>query len=225
MRCPLLLIACALTLALPSAVSAAPPTALPMADSVQPGSSVSLAVEPALSDGRLVIKLAIKNLAGTPVQLGPSNVTVSKPTGEPIPLYPMQDLINDVRVAAGMPIERAPGGAPAAGGYAAPQMPVTASGQVDVSGYTGGTAVAGDETVRRTRRSGKPSIGNEEAHRQIAALRSAILQESSIEPGQIAAGQLVSRKLNLKNGEDRTLHVRIQIGADEHAFTIAAPKS
>ncbi len=51
-----------------------------------------------------------------------------------------------------------------------------------------------------------------------------INQDSVVQPGQVAAGQLVSEKLKFKKGEDRTLYLRISIAGDEHGFTIAAPK-
>lgn len=220
-----LLIASALMIGVPLPAAAVQNAAAQaVADSTQPNSSVSLAVEPLLSDGRLVIKMAAKNLGSAPVQFGPSHVRISKPSGEVIALYPFHALVNDVRIAAGLEIEEAPGGRPAAGTYAAPQLPVDNTGRVDVSGYTGGSAVAPDETIRRSqRRRPKASIGKEDAERQIAVLESAILQDSMIPPGEIAAGQLVSSKLQFGSGEDRTLHIRIRVGSDEHGFTVAAP--
>jgi hypothetical protein len=202
------------------------PTNPPIAESKQPHSSVSVVVEPKLNDGRVVIKIAAKNGSTAPAPFGPSSVSISKPSGEAVALSPLQQLIDDVRVAAGMPTEAAPGQAPTAGAYAAAQVQVDSAGHPDVSNYTGGTAVAPGEIVRRSNQpshNSKPSIDRAAAEAQIRALRQAILQDQTIQPGQIVVGQLVSQKLTFKKGEDRTLYLRVRIAGDEHGFTIAAP--
>lgn len=180
-------------------------------------------VDPQLSDGRLVVKVAAKNLTAAPVPFGPASVSIDKPNGGAIALYPLQALINDVRLAAGMEFEETAGGRPTESSYSAPQLNVR-DGRVDPTGYTGGARIGQEEMLRRLpRRSTKPTITREQAERQIGALKQAILQDSAVAPGQITVGQLVSEKLSFKKGEDRTLHLRIRIAGDEHAFTIAAP--
>jgi hypothetical protein len=207
------------------AAQSAQPT---VAESKQAHSSVSVLVDPQLNDGRLVVKIAAQNKSGAAVPFGPASISVAKPNGEQIALLPLGRLIEDVRVAAGM---SAPGGtqqAPTAGAYAAPNISSSAAGRPDVSNYTGGSGIAGDEIIRRSnqqRARTKPSISKEQAEAQIATLRQAILQDSTLQPGQVAAGQIVSDKLSFKKGEDRTLHLRIRIAGDEHGFTIAAPAS
>ena len=206
--------------------AAAAPAAPAIAESKLSHSSVSVAVDPQLNDGRVVIRIATKNATTAPVAFGPSSVSVAKPTGEAIALSSLQKLIDDVRVAAGMPAEAAPGQALTAGAYAAPQIQVDGAGHPDVSGYTGGSAVAPGAIVSRTKQpspKSKPSISRAAAEAQIAVLKQAILQDTTIQPGQIAVGQIVSEKLKFKKGEDRTLHLRVTIAGDEHGFTIAAP--
>ena len=222
MRSRIVLLAAAIALAVPGQVAAQRAGAL--AESVKPGSSVSLLVEPKLADGRLVLKIAAKNLGNAPARFGPSAISIAKPTGEAVALYPLQSLIDDVRVAAGMAAEGASAGAPTQGAYAAPQMQVREGGQLDVTGYTGGATVGGDEYLRRSRvKRAKPTISEAEAQSQIAALRQAILQDTTMAPGQVVAAQVVSDKLKFAKREERILHVRIRIAGDEHAFTIAAP--
>lgn len=224
MKSALVLLAGAILVASP-AHSTAPPTPA-VAESTQSQSSVSVVVEPALSDGRLVLKVAAKNQSGAPVPFGPSAVRIAKLDGRPIPTYPLQSLIDDVRAAAGMAPEGSIASAPTQGAYAAPQQTIREGGQMDVTGYTGGAAVGGDEYVRRTqpRRRTKPSISEAEAQQQIAVLKAAILQDSSLGPNQVAAGQVVSAPLQLKKGEDRTLHLHVRVGSDDHSFTIKAPE-
>ena len=221
MKSRFMLVATALLLAIP-ATSVLAQTAN-VAESKQEHSTVNLLVEPQLNDGRLVIRIAAKNLAAGPVAFGPSSISISRPSGEPIPLSSLQALIDDVRLAAGIGAQSAPASETTQGAYASPQMGVR-DGRVDVTGYTGGAGLSGDEYIRRKRAPpGKPTISKAEAETQIAALRQAILQDGTLSPGQIAAGQVVSSTLKFKKGEDRTLHVRVRVGSEEHGFTIAAP--
>jgi hypothetical protein len=199
---------------------AAPPAA-EIADSKQAQSTVSVAVEPQLSDGRLVIKVAAKNNSAAPVPFGPGSISISTVAGQPIALSPLPKLINDVRVASGEASEAPAGGAPTQGAYAMRQQPRGAdgSGQMDVSGYSAGSSLSAAETTRWS----KHLIDRKTADAQIAALRQAILQDTTIAPGQIAVGQIVSEKLKFKKGEDRTLHLVVHVAGDEHGFTLAAP--
>lgn len=207
----------------PDVVSAAAQSA---AESRLPRSSVSILVEPKLNDGRLVIRLAAKNLGGSPVPFGPSSIIITKPSGAMVPIYPLARLVDDVRLAAGMSPEGVPATAPTQGAYSAPQQTVRDGGQVDVTGFTGGSTIGRDEYVRRTRpsRRAKPTISEAEAAQQIALLNQAILKDTTFAPGQVAAGQVVSEKLEFGKKEERTLHVRVRLAGDEHPFTIAAPK-
>lgn len=216
-----LMAAAALGLAVP--VQAAAQEAA-VAESTQPNSAVSVLVEPQLSDGRLILKVAAKNSSSSPVQFGPSNVQISKPNGDPIGIYPLEALVNDVRAAAGMDFEEAPGGRPAESTYSAPQLGMR-DGRVDPTGYTGGARIGQEEFLRQMpRRSGKPTISEKEAEQQITALNAAILRESTVAPGQVVAGQLVSQTLDFAKNSDRTLHVRVRIAGDEHSYTVAAPR-
>lgn len=211
------------------AIASAPPVAAAepqVAESKLAHSSVSVAVEPQLNDGRLVIKIAAKNGTGAPVPFGQGAISISTVAGQPVALSSLQKLINDVRVAAGMKPEATPFGTPTAGAYAAPQMQVNSAGHADVSNYTGGSAIGSDEYVRQSNRpspGSKPSIDRKTAETQIASLKQAILQDGVIQPGQIAVGQVVSEKLKFRKGDDRTLHLVVHIAGDEHGFTLAAP--
>jgi hypothetical protein len=206
-----------------SSVAAAEPQ---VAESKLAHSSVSVAVEPQLNDGRLVIKVAAMNGAAAPVSFGPGAISITTVAGQPITLSSLQTLINNVRIAAGMATARAPGEVPIAGVYATPQTQVDSSGHMDVSNYTGGSTVGSEQMIRQSNprsEGSKPSIDRRTADAQIAALNQAILQDTTIAPGQIAIGQVVSEKLKFKKGEDRTLHLVVHIAGDEHGFTVAAP--
>src|SRR5437667_4026001 len=135
-----MLLFCAPTL-LAVPVIAAPPAA-EIADSKQAQSVVSVAVEPQLNDGRLVIKIAAKNNSAAPVPFGPGSISISTVAGQPIALSPLPKLINDVRVAAGEASAAPPGGAPTQGAYAARQPQASdGSGRMDVTGYSAGSSI------------------------------------------------------------------------------------
>jgi hypothetical protein len=198
----------------------------PAAESKLASSTVSLAVDPKLDDGRMIIRIAAQNRSSAAVNFGPSNVTIQRLDGVAVPLVPLDSLVDDVRAAAGMKVERVVAPAPTAGAYAAPQNSVNSAGMIDTSGnITGSTSIASAETVRQSTRERrrKPTIGKAEAERQIAALKQGILQEKTIAPGHVAAGQIVTAPLKLKKGEDRTLHIWVRLAGDEHTYTIAAP--
>jgi hypothetical protein len=204
-------------------LAAAPAPAPQIAESKLAQSSVSVMVDPQLNDGRLVLKVAAQNRGAAALTFGPSSISVSRPDGRPIALMSLQQLTDDVRLAAAMPPEKSSRTGPTSNAYSAPQSTIR-DGKMDVTGYTGGVAVAGDEYLRGNKaRSTQPTISKAEAEAQIAVLKQAILQDSSLQPGQVVAGQLVSEKLKFKKGEDRTLQLRIHVGAEEHGFTIEAP--
>jgi len=218
---------CSAILALTTLAGSSPASAQAVAESKLPQSSVSVLVEPQLNDGRLVIRLAAKNLGASPVTFGPSSVSIAKPGGETVAVMPLAILIDDVRVAGGLPVTTAPAMAPTQGAYAAPQQNIR-DGRVDVSGFTGGSAVGGDEYIRqnqsRSKSKTRPTISAAEAEAQIAALKQGILQDSTLAPGKIAAGQVVTEQLKFGKKEDRTLHLRVRVANEEHSFTLAAPE-
>jgi hypothetical protein len=212
-----MLLICA-AIASASPLVAAASDAPQVADSKLANSSVSVAVEPKLNDGRLVLKVAAKNGSSAPVAFGPGSISISTLAGQPIALSTLQQLIDDVRMADGAPPA---GDAPTQGAYAMRQQPGAqdGSGRMDVTGYTGGSAIAPTETVRWS----KHSLDPKTADAEIAELNQAILQDQTIAPGQIAVGQFVSQKIKFAKGEDRTLHLVVQIANDTHPFTIGAP--
>lgn len=222
MKSQLLIAAAALAVASPAQLGAQ--TGGAIAESTQPHSSVSVLVEPKLSDGRVVVKIAAKNLTQAAIAFGPANVSITRADGAAVPLYPLQSLIDDVRTAAGLSLD-SPSATPTQGAYASPQMTAREGGQVDVTGYTGGAAIGGDEYRRSRSRKAKPTITVSEAESQIAALRQAILQDTTLAAGQIIAGQVVTAPLEFGKSQERLLHVRVRIAGDEHSFTIAAPKA
>ena len=184
-------------------------------------STVSVAVEPQLNDGRLVIKVAAKNGSSAPVAFGPGSIAISTVAGQPIALSSLQKLINDVRMAAGMAGGAPPGDAPTQGAYAMRQQPGAqdGSGRMDVTGYTGGSAIAPSETVRWS----KHSLDRKTADAQIAASQ-ACDPAGPNDRSRADCGR-PNRQSETKIRQRRRPHTapRSANRGDTHPFTIGAP--
>jgi len=183
--------------------------------STKTASAVSISADPALSDGRLVLRVAAQNRTQAPVAFGPGSVRIATAAGEVIAIRPLAALIADVRVAAGM--EEA---GSVSGVIAAPAIGTNNAGQKDVSGYTGsmGTSVAQGARKRKA----KPAdVAAAEA--QIAALQAGILSDTMIAPGQLAAGQIVTEKIKLRNKRERGLVVTVTLAGETHSFAFEVP--
>lgn len=182
--------------------------------SAKTASAVSVAVEPTLSDGRLVLRVAAQNRSKAPVPFGPASVTIATAAGETIAIRPLAALIADAGGGRGGD-ERG-----AVSGVAVnPAMTTTNSGQRDVSGYTGGMGTAVAQSARRRKPGADPAV-----EAQIAALKAGILADSVIAPGQLAAGQLVSEKIKFRDKRKRGLVVTVAVAGETHSFAFDAPE-
>lgn len=187
--------------------------------STQAATAVSVSADPQLSDGRLVLRIAAQNRTSAPLAFGPANIRVTL-AGKPVALIPLDRLIADVRIAAGL-AQESDVTLDNAGSQAAPPILTNNSGQKDVSGYTGnmGASSAAPIRVRRTKKVAPAEVAAAEA--QIAGLKAGILTDRSIAPGEIAAGQVVTEKL--RRGRDRAVELSITIGGETHSFKFDAP--
>jgi hypothetical protein len=187
-----------------------------------PESNVSFSADARLSDGRLVLRIAAQNRSARPVTFGPASVRVTL-ADKPVALIPLARLVDDVRVAAGLPSE---GGVTRDELTSQPAPPILTnnSGQKDVSGYTGSMGAAGGAPIapRRSVRLKPEELAAVEA--QVAGLKAAILTDRSVAPGEVAAGQLVTEKLKLR-GRERAVKVTVTVGDDTHSFEFDAPKN
>lgn len=184
--------------------------------STKAASAVSLAADPALSDGRLVLRVAAQNRGKAPVPFGPGSVTIATAAGETIAIRPLAALIADVRGGD------AGGDRGSVSGVTAnPAIGTNNSGQRDVSGYTGAMGT----TVAQSGRKQKPRAADTAAaEAQVAALRAGILADTVIAPGQVAAGQLVSEKIKFRNKRERGLVVTVTVAGETHSFAFDAPE-
>lgn len=201
--------------------SAAAPLAAAMLQDIAAGmtstktaSAVSIGADPALSDGRLVLRVAAQNRTRDPVAFGPTSVRITTAAGESIAVRPLESLIAEVRSAAGM---EEPGSVSV---VAMPAITTNNAGQKDVSGYTGGMG----NVVAQGSRKRKPRPADVvAAEKQIAALKAGILADATIAPGQLAAGQLVTEKIRFPGKRERGLVVTVSLAGEEHSFRFDAP--
>jgi hypothetical protein len=181
---------------------------------------VSLATDPVLSDGRLVFRVAAHNPTGAPLQFHASDVKVFTAAGAAVNLLTVDELIADVTGAAPAGSGRS-GHDPSA--YSAPAVTRNSSGQPDVSNYTGGGAgVTGGISSRNDTNRSKRKITPEE-QQQIDALKSAILQTATVEPGKATGGQLVTQKVKFSRKEERAFRVVVDFNGEQHEFNFESP--
>lgn len=183
--------------------------------STKTAGAVSISADPALSDGRLVLRVAAQNRTQAPVAFGPGSVRIATASGETIAVRPLAALIAEVRVAAGM--EEA---GSVSGVIAAPAIVTNNAGQKDVSGYTGGMGTSVAQSARKR----KPRAADvAAAETQIAGLKAGILADATVAPGQVVAGRLVTEKIRFRNKRERGLVVTVTLAGEEHRFAFEAP--
>jgi hypothetical protein len=201
--------------------SAAVPLAAVMAQDVFKGmestkasGAVSISAAPALSDGRLVLRVAAQNRTRAPAAFGPASIRIVTASGDWVAVRSLASLIAETRSAAGM-------GSDAPALSEAPAILTNNSGQKDVSGYTGGMGAPVAQATRK--RKPKPAeIAAADA--RIAGLKAGILADTVIAPGQLAAGQLVTEKIKFRNKRERGLVVTVALAGEEHSFTFDVPQ-
>ncbi|AQR73456.1 hypothetical protein [Sphingomonas sp. LM7] len=181
--------------------------------SAKTAGTVIVSADPALSHGRLVLRIAAQNRTQAPAPFGPASVRIATAAGEPVPIRPLGALIADVRGEGGETRGAV------AGVVEAPAIGTNNAGQRDVGGYTGsmGTAVAQGSRKRKA----KPDPA---AEAQVAALRAGILTDGTIAPGAVVAGQLVSEKIKFRNKRERGLVVTVTLAGEAHSFAFDAPE-
>jgi len=180
---------------------------------------VSVQADPALSDGRLVLKIVAFNRTKEPGSFGPENVAITTAAGQRVELLSLEQLVKEARAASGRSarMERNPAS------YEGAAMSRNSSGEPDVGGYTGSnSAMSGisSQTRPATAGGGAESTALQE---QIANLEAAVLHPVTIAPGAAAGGQVVTEKLKLKRKDDRTILIAVDLSGEHHELKVMAP--
>ncbi|HSI16313.1 MAG TPA: hypothetical protein VK980_00985 [Sphingomonas sp.] len=177
---------------------------------------VHIVADPALSDGRLVLRIVVLNRGKAPAPFGPEDVSIAIADGTPISLLSRAALLAEQGGGG-----RSAGTAETAQAHAAAALPVNGAGQTDVSGFSGGmgTTVAGvpQGTIDQSQRRVDPK-----AAAAVAALDAVLLKPMTLKPGAADGGQVVTTKL--KRGKAASVVVTVMFAGEAHRFDVAVPK-
>jgi hypothetical protein len=181
---------------------------------------VSVQADPALSDGRLVLKVVAFNRTKEPVSFGPENVVITTAAGQRVELLSLEQLEKEVRTASGRSarVDHNPAS------YSGAGTSRNAAGQPDVGNYTGSnTAMSGGISSQTQAATAAGAAEDNALQQQIASLQAAVLQPATIAPGAAAGGQVVTEKLKLKRKDDRTLLIAVDLSGEHHELKVMAP--
>jgi len=204
-------------------LATSPAWAAPELSSTKDHGRVSLLPADSLSGGRFLIRIAAQNGGAAPTSFGVTDIHITTAGGRAVALVPLDKLIAETHAAA-----RANSRAQA---NVAPHSPDAYShddaaalrdsaGNV-VQGNWGGAAGSAPVVQSYDARGGGTAAADEQA--QVAALRAGVLQSSTVPPGGVAAGQLVTEALKFKGREEHSLHIVILLNGEQHEFDVPVP--
>jgi hypothetical protein len=183
---------------------------------------ISIAVNPTLADGRLILKVVAYNQGTEPAAFGDANIKVTTATGKPVSLIPLERLIAE---ATGDKRRRGEAQHDPAN-YSGPSVSSDMSGRPDVSGMTGSSGSINGNVSRHTDTSAAQANANStETAAYVEGLKAAILQPQTIEPSKAAGGQVVTEKLKFGRKDEKALHVVVDFNGETHEFNFAAPSN
>ena len=181
---------------------------------------VSLMTDPVLSDGRLVLKIAAHNPTASSVALSVSDVKVFTAAGKQVGLTSVDQLIADI---TGEPSSRG-GSRSASSSYGSAAVNRNSSGQPDVSNYTGASGSISGGVAPPPQTNGRSEESTSAAEQQqIEAIRAAILQTVTVEPGKATGGQVVTEKIKFSRKEEKALRVVVDFNGEQHEFNFESP--
>lgn len=178
--------------------------------SKQAKGEVHIVSDPALNEGRLVLRVVILNRGAEAAPFGPADISIAASDGTPVPLIARETLLAEQ--AGGRKVRSDETGQ----AHATAALPIT-SGQTDVSSFTGtmGATTAG---VPQSMLDRAPGGRNEAAWK---ALDAVLLKPMTLRPGAADGGQVVTTKLKRGKGP---LIVTVSFAGEQHRFEVAVPK-
>ena len=170
---------------------------------------VHLVADPALNNRRLVLKIVVLNLSGAPQPFGPDAIKVAAGSA-PIAIASRDALVADLLGHGGASEETAQAHATAA-------LPINASGQPDVTGFTGGMGgiAAGVPHSALDRAERRPNA-------QITQLDAILLKPMTIRPNGADGGQVLTEQL--KRSRTPEVTVAIAFAGETHFFAVKVPR-
>ena len=180
--------------------------------------TLSIQVDPTLSDGRLVLKVVAFNPSSRPAVLAAENVRVQTAAGKNVPILSVDRLIAEVTGDDPSRDERNH----QTSDYSRPQITTNRYGEPDVSAVTGASDAIGRTVSGSSRTRGKKA-DDPKVRQQVEALRAGILQSMSIAPNQAGGGQIVTDKLKFGRKDEKSLRVSVSFNGERHEFAFEAP--
>lgn len=185
--------------------------------STQAAGTVSIKADPVLSDGRLVLRVAVFNNGATPAAFSPADIKIFV-GGQVVTLLSLDQLIAEV----GNPAPARPTGS--ATGYGGQALATGQDGRLDVSGFSGANQTVGGGLSSQVQAQigGSRKLGKAD-QAQVESLKAAILQPTEVAPGKAVGGQIVSEKLKFAPGAPREVKMLVRFNGEKHGFIFDAP--
>jgi hypothetical protein len=181
---------------------------------------VSVAPEPKLLNGELILKVVALNRSQEPATFGPEDIRISTADGKSVPIMSLESLIAQVKAGAA-------GGPPRSGSaqsayVAGPATTYNQFGQPDVHNFTGSSAPLSGRVNPEAPEATAPGDSGA-LEQQIASLKAGILQDLAVAPGEVKGGELVTGRIRFHWREKHTLHIEVRFNGEEHEFDVQAP--
>lgn len=205
----------------PGAVLAQAPAADLNLKSEKPQGIVMLSSDLVPDQGRLVFKIVAYNKGAAPVTLDPAAITLTTAAGKPVPLASLAQLEDETRQAFGGPPAKRPDDYAKMSQVQRPVV-VTASGERDVSGYTGGEAVSASVSSGSKKKAVDDS--DPKLKEALDNLRAAILQPAPVAPRAAVGGNTVTQSFKFGRKEERRLKLALDFAGEHHEFEFEVPR-
>jgi hypothetical protein len=182
--------------------------------STQPHGEVHVVSDPALTDGRLVLRIVILNRGAGPAPFGPADISIATADGAPVALVPRETLLAE---QTGAPSGRSAGETSQA--HSTASLATNGQGQTDVTSYTGAMSVNTAGVPQSTL--GRAQRADPQSSAAWKALDAVLLKPMTLRPGAADGGQVVTTRLRRGKGP---LIVTVSFAGEAHRFEVAVPK-
>lgn len=190
---------------------------------------VSIVPDPALANGRLLIRVVAFNRGAAPAPLSDSAVHISTAGGKPVALVTVDQLIKELMAAQrGNASNNATMTAPQQDSFSQNTNSVMrdSTGNVVEGNYGGASGgVNGVSSyASRTAADAAPKLLDADTQKQVAALKAGVLQTLTIAPGAAAGAQIVTEKLKFGRKDERSLKLAIDFNGEQYEFVVPVPR-
>ncbi len=190
---------------------------------------VSIVPDPALANGRLLIRVVAFNRGSAPAPLSDTAIHVTTAAGKPVALVGVDQLIKELTVARRTDAfnnSMMSAHQPDSFSHNTNSAMRDSAGNV-VEGNYGGANSGTNGAISYASRTGVdvvPKVLDADTQKQIAALKAGILQTLTIVPGAAAGAQIVTEKLRFGRKDERTLKLAVEFNGEQYEFVVPVPR-